>query len=170
MIGKFFKCKEQDPFATLTNAVVNALCSDPILNKIQNLQRTLDTLDIEGLHMLLSNKSTAHEEYILPCEPSIEEWSSFVNQYLSSISQADKQSAQRDTRYTVLSYLLSNTFKDCSLIIKFFEDGTGASLHVIDLDPKSISKLDKWFDLDQRIIKAFKEQSTTCRDCIDDNS
>ena len=55
-IGKYLKVDghgKQDPLIALTDAIADVLCSNHTLNIIQNLQRTLDPLDIEGLYKKL---------------------------------------------------------------------------------------------------------------------
>jgi len=71
-----------------------------------------------------------------------------------------------------MAYLLSATFKDCSIIARFQPGNSDVQLYVIDLEPKSISRLDKWLELDREIAQAFQFRMQNEPDtsvCTDDN-
>ncbi|KAF8891187.1 inositol-pentakisphosphate 2-kinase [Infundibulicybe gibba] len=119
----------------------------PVLRLISNLQRTLDILDIEGLSQLWHNTEVSEPAYAIP-SPEI-------------------------LRYYVLAYLLSATFKDCSLIIRLDPLRPGMPtadvglerITVIDLDPKGIERLRKWEQMDQEI--ANYNAGLEPKQCID---
>lgn len=97
-------------------------------------------------------------------DPTLEEWSSFLDIYLNKHVQMDHDHPDiANLRYYCLAYLLSASFKDCSLIIQVPESGKG-SITVIDLDVKPIDRLNKWEKLDKRIVDAYTQagQSTQC--------
>jgi inositol-pentakisphosphate 2-kinase len=77
-----------------------------------------------------------------------------------------------DLRYYLLAYLLSATFKDCSIIVKldFLKPGTQSAYRVhpvavIDLDPKSLDRLQRWEQLDREIV--FNYTPVERKICID---
>lgn len=58
-------------------------------------------------------------------------------------------------RYRLLAYLLSASFKDCSLILRMRPE-QAATITVIDLDVKGIDRLAKWAKLDREIVDAYR--------------
>lgn len=63
-------------------------------------------------------------------------------------------------KYYCLAYLLSASFKDCSVILRMVPTKEGPepwkkSITVIDLDVKSVDRLHKWEKLDQKIVEAY---------------
>jgi inositol-pentakisphosphate 2-kinase len=65
-------------------------------------------------------------------------------------------------RHYLLAYLLSATFKDCSIIAKldFLKPGDQSGhrvcpITVIDLDPKSLDRLQRWEQLDWEIVSSY---------------
>lgn len=110
-------------------------------------------------------------------EPTISDWSDFLDTYLSSASsQLDHSNPRPETlRYYLLAYLLSATFKDCSIIIRMdplrpiVPQSTQVRperVTVIDLDPKSMDRLRKWEKLDKEIVQAYLgvEERKVCVD------
>jgi len=131
----------------------------------------------------------------------LDEWVEFVSTYLACESQSQSQSdsgsglparvGQEDPeetiarirsnpdeiRYYTLAYLLSGTFKDCSVILRFPEreegseggEGGKPTITAIDLDPKSITRLPKWAELDAEIVGAFagRENLREVEKCVD---
>ncbi|BGP30302.1 hypothetical protein JCM10296v2_002056 [Rhodotorula toruloides] len=64
-------------------------------------------------------------------------------------------------RDAILAYLLSATFKDCSLIIRLPLDASAATVgtvKAIDLDPKPINRLGKYSKMDREIVECWKER------------
>jgi len=138
--------------------LVPPLISSPLLSTLSHLQSSLDPLDIEGLVSLISSQTSidlsdsSADLTPLGSQPSIEEWRSFLSSYQSS--------SPLDLRHTILSFLLSATFKDCSIIVRFERDQETEEIRskvkAIDLDPKPIKKLRKWLELDQEIVESWK--------------
>jgi inositol-pentakisphosphate 2-kinase len=152
-----------------------------LLRTLSTLQRTLDALDIEGLSALWSlNPSQDHQENIpvgwRSPEPTIEEWVSFTAEYLEGGRKydsfdLDKMEVDR-LRYWMLSYLMSATFKDCSMILRLHggeKDGKD-TITAIDLDPKSVERLRQWGKQDREIVLAYKAHGMTKQPCIDDGN
>ncbi len=76
-------------------------------------------------------------------EPSLEEWETIINQYLDPVFQAKldhKKPHIENLRYYALAHLLSASFKDCSILIRFPSAGKPPVVSVIDLDVKSIER------------------------------
>ncbi|KAF8636730.1 hypothetical protein AX17_003533 [Amanita inopinata Kibby_2008] len=165
------------------SAVLRQLMGTPVLGIISRLQRRLDALDIEGLSKLwyntvASNASTDSIPQIgmgiptLSAEPTIDEWVQFVSSFLSSESN-NVDASPSNIRHYLLAYLLSATFKDCSLIIRldFLDSPPGnmvvrpERVMVIDLDPKSMSRLSKWEKMDREIAHGF--MAFEPKECID---
>jgi len=154
-----------------------------VLHILSKLQRTLDALDIEGLSRLWhkAQLESAHSQgEFLPSispigvnsscltmpEPSISDWKDFLDTYISSHDELDHSAPDSaNVRYYVLAYLLSATFKDCSIMVRLTEAESN-SVTVIDLDPKSINELCKWEKLDKRIVETYI--GVEGRECIDD--
>ena len=67
-----------------------------------------------------------------------------------------------------MAYLLSGTFKDCSLIFKIGRaGGRPSTVTVIDMDTKSVTKMKKWADLDKDIAIAFTSEDDDGRRCVE---
>lgn len=137
-----------DILPSFINAVLPMILGSSLFSTLAHLQRTLDSLDIEGLSQLWSR---FHPDLPLgegEPEPTIVEWEGFVQAYLSG--------GKETVRYMILAYLLSATFKDCSVILRpNCTEWAENSLTVIDLDPKRISRLPEWEKLDGEIVKNF---------------
>ncbi|EMD38175.1 hypothetical protein CERSUDRAFT_152861 [Gelatoporia subvermispora B] len=168
-------------FVSLT---VPAILDSSSLQLLSTLQRTLDPFDIEGLvtlwtriHTLTDDNTTRQFGSGVP-EPTIEEWSRFIDSYLakSHLPSANElaKAAPDELRYHTLAYLLSATFKDCSLMIRLpcatalatHNHIPDASIYLIDLDVKSISRLAKWKQLDRYIVESYMQTGDTRR-CVD---
>ncbi|KZT09780.1 uncharacterized protein LAESUDRAFT_712226 [Laetiporus sulphureus 93-53] len=159
----------------LISSLIPPLLEMPVLRILSSLQRTLDKLDIEGLASLWARAHAA----IIPApalgeglsEPTLEEWTLFIEEYFSKTSTAvESELHVHELRHYCLAYLLSATFKDCSIMVKIDfpnvnRDNVKTSLHIIDLDVKSISRLAKWQKLDREIVAAYANVEP--RNCVD---
>jgi inositol-pentakisphosphate 2-kinase len=171
------------------------LADHPVLAKLSELQRTLDPLDIEGLSALITGRSTAeypNESLLLldapdvqAEDPTLDEWRKFLDAHFHhkldrglSTSTTFKPFAHgmSQKRYYLLGYLLSASFKDCSIIIRGHEDDVKtATVTVIDLDLKGIGRMKKWENLDRDVIKCTLEaekgiEEADKRVCVDDSA
>ncbi|GAA5868958.1 hypothetical protein JCM8547_003233 [Rhodosporidiobolus lusitaniae] len=177
---------------TFSSLLSDVLLASPLLATLRRLQSILDALDIEGLAAFLERKvgvsitSASPALSRLGSQPSMEEWRDWMEQFRtlfpsfpSASSTADIASAQQAflstaPRFAVLAYLLSATFKDCSLIVRlplsppllssssmstgsFSSAQTLVSVKAIDLDPKPIIRLAKYWSMDQEIVKSWQE-------------
>ncbi|KAG6854730.1 hypothetical protein C0991_002443 [Blastosporella zonata] len=162
-------------------ALLPLLLETPVLHIISTLQRSLDSLDIEGLSKLWRLAESAQgrsngmydappshigasSAYLDSTEPTITDWTKFVDVYLSSSACLDHSSPlPENLRFYLLAYLLSATFKDCSIIVRLDNlRPTGPAkkvkpeqVTIIDLDPKSMARLQKWEKLDREIVEAY---------------
>ncbi|PPQ93233.1 hypothetical protein CVT25_015231 [Psilocybe cyanescens] len=110
-------------------------------------------------------------------EPDISDWINFLDNYLSpDKSKLDHSNpSPENLREYLMAYLLSATFKDCSIIIKLDfldllnppEEDTSDSVTIIDLDPKSMKKLKSWEKLDQEIAITYATSTQQKKICID---
>ena len=108
-----------------------------MLQALSSLQARFDKWDIEGVVKDAPLNSRAYEK-----EPTIEEYDQAVHQFRPN-----------SARYKIVTYLLSATLKDCSLVIRISKDRY--SLKLIDLDLKSISKMQHYYELDRKIATDF---------------
>ncbi|KAF9644104.1 hypothetical protein BDM02DRAFT_3157274 [Thelephora ganbajun] len=153
--------------------VMLILMDHPALPKLSELQGSLDSLDIEGLSALVTGKTaTEYPNEPLPLldmpevqteDPTLDEWRRFLNAYFHH-KPDDGLTAPTDfrafthgmsqKRYYMLAYLLSASFKDCSIIIRGHEDNVkSATVTIIDLDSKSLGRMRKWENLDRDVVK-----------------
>ncbi|EJD02222.1 uncharacterized protein FOMMEDRAFT_88227 [Fomitiporia mediterranea MF3/22] len=146
-------------------AMLPLLTGTPVLQRIAQLQRALDALDIEGLFALYvayaklrfpkSPESAKPLEDLFP-DPTLDDWERFVATFQTQQPPTDLDPAL--LHYHAMGYLLSATFKDCSIMLHL---GQGPdvpdNITVIDLDPKSMKRLKRWAELDHDIAVSFVE-------------
>lgn len=169
-------------------SLIRPLIETPVLRKLSELQRNLDMLDIEGLSKLwrltesssllyrktfattLSQSSKVPSStpiggsspFISSPEPTLSDWVYFLDTYLSKTKPELDHSnpLPENLRYYLLAYLLSATFKDCSIIVRLdllqaTPEMGNYSIAIIDLDPKRMDKLKAWEELDMKIANAY---------------
>jgi inositol-pentakisphosphate 2-kinase len=109
--------------------------------------------------------------------PTISDWTEFLDIYLSPIDSRlnHLKPVPKDLHYFLLAYLLSATFKDCSIILRVdvlslkgrpAKPVDPSRVTMIDLDPKSMDKLQKWEELDKEIVETYAGVDKPKR-CID---
>ncbi|KAH9901480.1 inositol-pentakisphosphate 2-kinase [Cubamyces lactineus] len=164
-----------------TSAILPLLQHTPVLRTLARLQRTLDALDVEGLAALWARLRGAdvplgHGEP----DPGMGEWAAFVGAYLARERREgegegeESGESEAELRYRILAYLLSASFKDCSIILRLPPlssnapkgDNAEGTVTVIDLDVKSIGRLAKWAALDAEIVDAYRGVAHP-RACVD---
>jgi len=156
---------------SFTSTLAQALLDSPVLPLLSTLQRTLDILDVEGLSKLytqtLSGSLCDGLGSSVP-DPSMEEWEDFVEVYQSDHHFWDHTvPSPGHLRYYLMAYLLSATFKDCSIIIRPKPAQVGSfDATIIDMDIKSMDRLGKWEKLDRKIVEHYKSSGSQRR-CID---
>jgi inositol-pentakisphosphate 2-kinase len=150
----------------------------PLLSCISKLQRCLDSLDCEGFAKLammesagLDNGRNVISSNTNFTEPSMEDWELFVSKFLSLDCQKYFDFCTSNLHYHMLAYILSATFKDCSLMIPLCSDKLNPKLErikVIDLGIKSIHKIPSWLELDKAIIAEYVKVKVEMRKiCIE---
>lgn len=170
--------EDKDLREAFTQAIIPLLIRTPVLRILNKLQRTLDILDIEGLSQLWKQAQPSPPVGVGAPEPTLEEWSTFIDTYLSDATISHVDPKPEDLRHYLLGYLLSATFKDCSIIVRLnlidphaesSQDVDPSKVTVIDLDPKSIDRLKKWEKLDTEIASKYAEvEEMNRRTCVDD--
>jgi len=177
------EAQPEDYREAFTSALLPLLMETPILRVLSKLQGTLDVLDIEGLSNLWYIvegpgplfESTGGSSSIALAEPTKSEWTEFLDRYLSPGELDHTNPRKENLRYYLLAFLLSATFKDCSMMIRlnllgasgpFPERGSPEQVTVIDLDPKSMDRLKKWEKLDREIVTASLSVDNR-KTCID---
>ncbi|KAG5354062.1 hypothetical protein C0989_009760 [Termitomyces sp. Mn162] len=178
--GRDPKISDRDLREIFVEALMPILLQTPVLRILSTLQRSLDPLDIEGLSRLwhltqqeLNGIDTAYfpslpigssSTHLMSTEPDMTDWTHFLDTYLSSYADFNHANpAPAHLRFYLLAYLLSATFKDCSIIVRFdrlrptvpAEQVKPEQIMVIDLDPKDMVRLQKWEKLDQEITEAY---------------
>ncbi|KAK1215060.1 hypothetical protein PQX77_022350 [Marasmius sp. AFHP31] len=172
---------------TFISSLLPLLTRTPALQVLNRLQRTLDMLDVEGLGKVWE---AFHRHHHQPGqgvpelgegmeEPTIDEWMGFIDGYLEqepggattflpgpppSSTGEQQQYTQPQLRSFLLAYLLSATFKDCSIMVRMGKLGASddngdpdpRNVTIIDLDPKSMTRLRKWEVLDGEIVREYE--------------
>lgn len=146
--------------------MVRRVTGTTLFRTISDLQRNLDTLDIEGLSKLWSQvhpTDTIGSGITNP--PLFPDWTDFADDYLKTHKDQNHESpepTETQLMYYLQAYLLSATFKDCSIM---FRIGGEEFIKVIDLDIKGVEKLPKWLALDREIVAAYTGEKV----CVDAN-
>ncbi|KAI0723907.1 inositol-pentakisphosphate 2-kinase [Cerioporus squamosus] len=158
-----------------TAVLLPLLLHTPVLRTLATLQRTLDALDVEGLSALWAalRPDDAHKLGKGEADPDMDAWARFVDEYLARQAgdgeSADALQTEEELRYRLAAYLLSASFKDCSIILRMRPPSEGGehagTVTVIDLDVKSIDRLSKWAKLDREIVDTYR--GIAPRDCVD---
>jgi len=174
--------------------MVPILMDHPVLAKLSELQGSLDPLDIEGLSTLVTGKSaTGYPTELLPLldapevqageDPTLDEWRRFLDAHFHHKLKDGPSSptnfkalthGMSQKRYYLLAYLLSATFKDCSIIVRGHEDDVkSATVTIIDLDSKSLGRVGKWERLDRDVVRCTLEaeegvEEAEKRVCLED--
>ena len=168
----------------------------PVLAKLSELQRSLDSLDIEGLSALVTGKSaTEYPNESLPLldapevqveeDPTLNEWRRFMDAHFHHTLKDGLPTptnfkafshGMSQKRYHLLAYALSATFKDCSIIVRGHEDNVkSAAVTIIDLDSKSLTRMKRWEELDRDVVKCTIEAEAGVdeaerRVCVEDSA
>ena len=125
-----------------------ALCTRPVIPLLTSLQRRLDTLG-EPVATATSYPDT---------EPTLSEWAAFIERY---------QRNEMREEDAPLAYMLSATFKDCSMIIGLPKDQE-PYIKLVDLDVKSVKKFAYWVKLDEEIVETYSQlDESERRICVD---
>ncbi|PSS36810.1 hypothetical protein PHLCEN_2v1354 [Hermanssonia centrifuga] len=166
-----------------TDAILPLLMDIPVLRVLSTLQRNLDALDVEGLSVLWSQAyASVNAQAVvdggaggsLPvpplgtglAEPTLEDWKAFLDIYLTKHANMDHDHPDAaNIKYYCMAYLLSTSFKDCSIILRLPRDGAN-TVTVIDLDVKPVDRMSKWEKLDKKIVQSYSSLSEPTH-CVD---
>ena len=97
------------------------------------------------------------------------DWQTFLEIYLAKHAQMDHEHPDSaNVKYHCMAYLLSASFKACSIILRIPQQGD-PTVSVIDLDVKPVDRLSKWAKLDREIVDAYSKVSEPAN-CIDDRA
>ncbi|KAK4511543.1 uncharacterized protein ATC70_012758 [Mucor velutinosus] len=143
--------------ALLLEILKAIVIQDPILPLLKTLQADLDSLDVENILPLYQQQQDN-------IEADIDTFAEVVENYKKRILHPDTPTTDIQR---VLEYVLSMTFKDCSIMINVIP-ATAVSRHksitldnglmfhydvkVIDTDLKKLDKIPYWYELDQNIV------------------
>jgi inositol-pentakisphosphate 2-kinase len=158
------------PITAIKSKFVSALLPlflhNPLLPLISALQRSLDLLDCEGFAKLVESKRIQLATLRITdlTQPTMDEWASFVDIFLSQEHPKHSSFSPSNLRYHTLAYLLSASFKDCSFIVPIRpqKDEIGG-IKVIDLDVKDVNRTPGWLKLDEKIVKEYAKIDTRMR-------
>ncbi|KAH9004881.1 inositol-pentakisphosphate 2-kinase [Lactarius hatsudake] len=158
------------------SALLPLFLHNSLLQRISALQRSLDPLDCEGFAKLVESKriqsagSSDSLNAALPVadltQPTMDDWTSFVDIFLSQERQKHPSYSPSNLRYHTLAYLLSASFKDCSLIIPIRSETDVTEMDgikVIDLDIKAVDRIPGWLKLDKKIVREYAKIDTGIR-------
>lgn len=157
----------------LQDILASVILKDPVLQVIKQLQMHLDEMDVEWIFSLFRRNN----DYMKLVTDDISIWTDVVDRFQKrqqkeTASTSDFCNSEEQIQ-RIYEYILSMTFKDCSLMInvtplteknrsektvilansKSFQ----YDVKVIDTDLKDIKKIPFWFQLDQSIVKHATE-------------
>ncbi|KAJ3921031.1 hypothetical protein F5877DRAFT_36831, partial [Lentinula edodes] len=146
------------------------------LKLLKYLQRTLDGLRIEGLTSLWDNVHSLNKTSFGGGFPqrTIDDWKLFITECLEP--QGSSMPPQVLSGENQLRYLLSVTFKDCSIMIMLpvLYESLPTSLFpsqmtLIDLNPMRVERLQKWLEQDRNILQEYtiSSQTKSAKTCVD---
>ncbi|KAK4053180.1 hypothetical protein OIV83_001915 [Microbotryomycetes sp. JL201] len=114
------------PASTLdlfASQLTHALITSPALSALKDLQSSLDPFDIQGLATVPSlNLEGGALPENLSGQPSLDEWKSWLDRRFLQTESPSMETVRSESdalRSALLSYLMSATFKDCSMIVRF---------------------------------------------------
>ena len=139
----------------LPSLLAAILQQDPILSRLKQLQSQLDSLDVEAIWPLFKDNRPSHSN-------DIQLWRHVIERFLNRLPCSDEERAMQ----RIYEYVLSMTFKDCSLMISIspFADAGQKQIKiddrvfyyritVIDIDLKDVNKIPYWYQLDKTIVQ-----------------
>jgi inositol-pentakisphosphate 2-kinase len=124
------------------------------LERLKNLQQKYDPLDVEGVDAICKEEYGKSVTELVSDEISLTEYEEVVGK-----SGIHARPASLTAREVIAAFLLSTMYKDCSLFIRTtVQSGfVETCIHLVDLDPKPISKLAYLYTIDQEIVTTFHD-------------
>lgn len=167
-----------DTEQSLPGLLADFITTSPLVKRLKELQRVLDPVDIEEINELTKAQKgidllhTNNEEILekLGGEVSLQEYSEFVSKFLAG-NGSMLMNEEISLRTLVIAYLLSASFKDCSMMITIkqqqdeqSEDDSSKKKHaektieafLVDVDVKSITRLARYAKLDRDLVLSFQ--------------
>lgn len=138
---------QRDSVEALILSVMAGKNVKALLRQLVHLQAKYDDLDIEGVASLYQS---AYGKSL----GDAQEGSISLKEY-QEIVQMDSL-ATSSPRQAIVKLMLSAMYKDCSIFVRCIS-GEEASIHLVDLDPKPISKLAYYEELDMQIVQHFQQ-------------
>lgn len=157
----------------LFTAFRQALLSEKVKRVLQHLvrlQQVFDPHDIEGIFKRWNDEvGTRFGEapepesaaYGIMDSVRLEEFVDAVQRGIrrlsSPIAERSLESSLPSTtlRQDLVDLLLSAMWKDCSLFLRTEPQSGQVQVHLVDLDPKDLSKLGYWKQLDEDVVAAY---------------
>ncbi|KAJ3178512.1 Inositol-pentakisphosphate 2-kinase [Geranomyces variabilis] len=177
VLAEHFQTVAANAMDVLFEHLTNILLSDNLLPRLQQHQRGLDPLDIEGVFPLYD----AMPEHLRTAVPTLDEWKEITDAYCSGATErrlaVEYQPSSAESARVIREYLISATLKDCSVIITLWLESAkqspptepnesvillpdspdGSALRyrigVLDVDPKRAAKIPAHFLLDRDIVE-----------------
>jgi len=167
-LASFFQASTPCTLSCFQEAVLEPILSTTIFSRLRTLQSSLDSLDIEGLSTLLLTETgvdlfTCDEDTLAIAlrqlgvrpDPTLSDWEAWLSRWMA------QGCTTFELRDHIFAYLLSATFKDCSIVIRLQRSERGGTqfdvnITAIDFDPKPVLRLLKYAKLDRQIVDAFK--------------
>ena len=119
-----------------------------VLQRLKHLQAKYDHMDVEGVAALYhtqTGKRMAEAD-----EPPVS-----LAEFQAAVRSGE---GRKSAREAVVKLLLSAMYKDCSLFLRCISGSTQQhSLYLVDLDPKPVSKLGYFEQLDRDVTTAFRD-------------
>ena len=145
------------------DVLANGICQSTAFKRLDQLQRRLDAIDLDGISKLIASRP--HEaELDRPIELS--EFEGLLP-LISSEASTSEYMQMFDTsslRQKLVMYMLSMTLKDCSAFVRLvrpLNDSEDIRLSVevtlIDLDLKPLTRLQKYITRDVEVMARFKQ-------------
>jgi inositol-pentakisphosphate 2-kinase len=159
----------------LSNLLVPFVASSSVVERLKLLQSALDPLDIEGLEQIVCQRENIDLQNLddaslqrLGGIVTISEFEAFVSKWGNKvIAGTANLDASLSTRELLIAYLLSATFKDCSMFVRIRKpSGTSSSTpveiaaYLVDCDIKSMDRMGKWAKLDRAIRESYDRYTT----------
>ncbi|UZJ53909.1 hypothetical protein CBS101457_003229 [Exobasidium rhododendri] len=124
-----------------------------LLERLAYLQHKYDDLDVEGVSALyLAEYGVSLTD---AKEPPVS-----LGEYQEAIRSDMVTHSQITVRQAIVRLLLSAMYKDCSLFVRCISssgtDSIAPSFHLVDLDPKPVSKLGYFEQIDKDVIHNFR--------------
>ncbi|KAJ1751195.1 hypothetical protein LPJ79_002307 [Coemansia sp. RSA 1821] len=156
-------------WSLLKDVLAQILLHEQFLVKLKQLQKSLDSLDIEGLYPLYQQAVASGE--LAESEPTIEDW-------LQAVKQFQSQTAPPTSKQLVLQFLLSTVLKDISVLImikRWPDHYTPGQLPeyriaIVDTEPKKLSKMPKYLERYQSIVSTYLQHnpdSSSQKECYE---